>query len=69
MCEKHRIVGFFFLLIGLSSDETWERIWVFVEREPVVCTVEPDENDDIIICSSCSGFKWRHQFPQWRRLT
>jgi len=29
-----------------------KRRWVFAETEPVQCSVELEENEDIIICSS-----------------
>jgi hypothetical protein len=31
-------------------------------REPVALTISLEENDDIVICSSCSGFIWRPRF-------
>jgi len=35
----------------------WERILVFSERRPNVCTIEIEEDEDIIIIySSCRAF-------------
>ena len=37
-------------------------------REPVVWTIELDQNDDIIIWCGCSGFTWRPRVRSQRRL-
>jgi len=44
--------------MGFASNETVEAsVGIRGSREPLVCTIEIDENDEIIIWSTCSGFQ------------
>jgi len=60
---KHKEFGLFSQSMGFASNETVEAsVGIRGSREPLVCTIEIDENDEIIIWSTCSGFQWRPQF-------
>jgi len=67
--RKHRNVGLFFSRWHLLRMKRPERILVIAETEHVICTSELEENKDIIIDSSYSGFTRRRQSRSWSRLT
>jgi len=52
-----------------ASDETVRSyMFIFSEIELIVYKIELEENEDIIICSSWSGFIWRPHIRSLRRL-